>query len=61
MFSTVQAVLLKSMDMAEPERLVVMWPLLADTPGEFTYTLSIRRRTSILNTSWSGHLVRRAQ
>jgi hypothetical protein len=37
MFSIIQAVLLKSMDMAEPQRLVVMWPQLADTPGEFTY------------------------
>src|SRR5215208_3679047 len=37
MFSIVQAVLLKSMDIAQPERLVVLWPQLADTAGEFTY------------------------
>ena len=37
MFSIVQAVLLKSMDMAEPQRLVVMWPQHGDTAGEFSY------------------------
>ncbi len=37
MFSIVQAVLLKSMDMTQPQRLVVMWPQLAETAGEFTY------------------------
>ena len=37
MFSIVEAVLLKSMDMAQPERLVVMWPQHGDTAGEFTY------------------------
>ncbi len=37
MFSILEAVLLKSMDMAEPQRLVVMWPQLADTAGEFSY------------------------
>jgi putative ABC transport system permease protein len=37
MFSIVEAVLLKSMDMAQPQRLVVMWPQLADTAGEFSY------------------------
>jgi putative ABC transport system permease protein len=37
MFSVVEAVLLKSMDVAEPRRLAVMWPQHGDTPGEFTY------------------------
>ena len=37
MFSIVEAVLLKSMDMAQPEQLVVMWPQLGDTASEFTY------------------------
>jgi putative ABC transport system permease protein len=37
MFSIVEAVLLKSMDIAHPERLVVMWPQIADTAGEFSY------------------------
>ena len=37
MFSIVQAVLLKSMDMVQPHRLVVMWPRIGDTAGEFSY------------------------
>src|SRR5260221_3909127 len=37
MFSIVEAVLLKSMDMTQPQRLVVMRPQLADTAGEFPY------------------------
>ncbi len=37
MFSIVEAVLLKSMDIAGPRRLVVMWPQFGDTAGEFTY------------------------
>ncbi len=37
MFSIVEAVLLKSMDMAQPHRLVVMWPQIGDTAGEFSY------------------------
>ena len=37
MFSIIQAVLLKSMDVAEPRRLVVMWPQLRDSAGEFSY------------------------
>ena len=37
MFSIIEAVLLKSMDLAQPRRLVVMWPQLGDTASEFTY------------------------
>jgi predicted permease len=37
MFSIVEAVLLKPMDIGQPERVVVMWPQLTDTPGEFSY------------------------
>src|SRR5690348_2640631 len=38
MFSIVEAVLLKPMDIAQPERVVLMWPQLRDTAGEFSYT-----------------------
>src|SRR5262245_27915749 len=38
MFSIVQAVLLKSMGVAQPQRLVVLWPQLGDHAGEFTYS-----------------------
>lgn len=37
MFSIVQAVLLKSIGMGQPQRLVIMWPQLGDTAGEFSY------------------------
>jgi putative ABC transport system permease protein len=37
MFSIVEAVLFKSMNMTQPHRLVVMWPQYGDTAGEFTY------------------------
>src|SRR3954471_21633484 len=37
MFSVIEAVLLKSMGMAQPHRLVVMWPQLGDAAGEFSY------------------------
>jgi ABC-type lipoprotein release transport system permease subunit len=50
MFSIVQAVLLKSMDIRQPERLVVMWPQLADTAGEFSYNayLELARQSATL-------------
>jgi hypothetical protein len=49
MFSIVEAVLLKSMDVAQPQRLVVMWPQLADAPGEFSYNayLELGRQSAI--------------
>src|SRR3954468_23601488 len=37
MFSIVEAVLIKPMDIAQPQRVVVMWPQLGDTAGEFSY------------------------
>jgi putative ABC transport system permease protein len=37
MFSIVRTVLLKSIGVTQPQRLVVMWPQLGDTAGEFTY------------------------
>jgi putative ABC transport system permease protein len=37
MFSIVEAVLLKSMDVVQAHRLVVLWPQFGDTAGEFTY------------------------
>jgi putative ABC transport system permease protein len=37
MFSIVQAVLLKSMGVTQPQRLIVMWPQVGDTAGEFSY------------------------
>jgi predicted permease len=37
MFSILEAVLLKSMDIAAPGRVVVMWPVFGDTAGEFSY------------------------
>jgi putative ABC transport system permease protein len=50
MFSIVEAVLLKSMDMAQPQRLVVMWPQLGDTAGEFSYNayLELSRQSATL-------------
>ncbi len=38
MFSIVEAVLLKSIGIAQPQQLLVMWPQLGDTAGEFTYS-----------------------
>ena len=37
MFSIVEAVLLKSIGMTQPQRLIVMWPRVGDTAGEFSY------------------------
>jgi predicted permease len=37
MFSIVQAVLLESMGITTPSRLVVVWPQFGETAGEFTY------------------------
>ncbi|MEO6236104.1 MAG: ABC transporter permease, partial [Vicinamibacterales bacterium] len=37
MFSVIEAVLLTSMDIAQPQQVVVMWPQFGDTAGEFSY------------------------
>src|SRR5438477_621603 len=48
MFSIVEAVLLKSMGIAQPPRLVVMWPQFGDTAGEFSYSdyLALSRQSA---------------
>ncbi len=48
MFSIVQAVVLQPFDVADPERVVVMWPQFDDTAGEFAYNTyrDIQRQTT---------------
>src|SRR5262245_38228174 len=48
MFSIIEGVLLKSMDITRPERLVVMWPQFGGTAGEFSYNtyLELSRESS---------------
>jgi len=40
-FSIVEAVLLKSIGIAEPQQVVVMWPQVGDTAGEFSYNVYV--------------------
>ena len=48
MYAIVRAVLLKSMGIAAPEQLAVMWPEFNGTPGEFSYNTyrELRRRST---------------
>ena len=48
MYAIVRAVLLKSMGIAAPEQLAVMWPEFNGTPGEFSYNTyrDLRRRST---------------
>jgi putative ABC transport system permease protein len=48
MFSIVQAVVLQPVGVADPERIVVMWPQFDDTAGEFAYNTyrDMQRRTT---------------
>jgi len=40
-FSIVEAVLLKSIGIGEPQQLIVMWPQFGDTAGEFSYNVYV--------------------
>jgi predicted permease len=66
MFSVVHAVLLKSLGTGDPDRLVVMWPQVGDTAGEFAYNAyrEIGRRSASFerlaitgSTNWSSEIV----
>jgi predicted permease len=66
MFSVVHAVLLKSLGIADPDRVVVMWPQLGDTASEFTYNdyRDIGRRSTSFervaitgSTNWPSEIV----
>jgi len=66
MFSVVHTVLLKSLGIADPDRVVVMWPQVGDTAGEFAYNdyREIARRSASFDrlavagsTNWPSQIV----
>ena len=62
MFSVVEAVLLRPYNIESPARVVVMWPVQHDLPGEFTYNAardlrrleSLESAASVSSTNWWG-------
>ena len=64
MFSVVQAVLVRPYNIESPARVVVMWPVQHDLPGEFAYNAardlrrlqSLESVASVGSTNWFGTL-----